>query len=178
MSTTASREILAPTSFATRFLRHDPLVAVRSITKALVGIWPEQSRPKNPSVMSKRAKVMNRQADPIAYCYTLTIGGLDEGKSLDVVTQWAKDLIAFATQYAERRPVQGSGVLPFRQTFSRIVASGCLEEGQANSAVASVDENDVGSIDRAIAQLIEEIEADEQKVEKLRARKVELLTAR
>lgn len=169
---------IAPTSFATRFLRHDPSRSIRAITKALVEIWPKGTQPRNPAVASKRAKVMNGQADPIGYAYTLVIGALDEGKSLPESLKWLHDIEAFATQYAERRPIQGSGVIPFRQAFSRIVATGCLEEGQANAAVAQVDENDVASIDKAIEQLIEERNADDVKIARLRARKVELLTGR
>lgn len=172
---TASQAQGQPNSFAGRFAKHDPSVSIRAITKALVEIWPLRgNQPKNPRVASKRAKVMNGQADPIGTLYLIALGALDEGKPVDVVTQFAADFIASCRQYAERRPKQSSGILPLKQRHDRVLVASILEDAEADCREATVDLDDIDSLEQARAERLEAMSKDQRKIELYTSRLAEL----
>lgn len=175
--TAITHEHRAATTTNERFIDHDPSRVIRSLTDSLLAVWPKRSAPRNPSIAKVRGRIMWGQIEPMRPLYLLACGAIDEGHPVEIVVAWAKDFIAAVEAYAARKQRrQSAGVLPFHQISQRLVVSAIREDAEADSAECLVDEDDVASLEKARAERLESIDAEERKVELLTKRIAELRT--
>lgn len=136
------------------FLDHDPSVAVRSLTKALVDLWPKGSQPRRQTIAKLRGRIAYGGIEPVRPLYTYLLGAIEEGKHVDLVTQPLKDCIALLERAAGRREKRTAGVIPIREAHNRVLTTATLEDGQADACAATVDLDSVDSLNRAIAERV------------------------
>lgn len=161
--------------FSADWIRHDPSVVVRSLTATLVNIWPKGEPPKRAIVKGWRQRLLDGRADPVKIVYRLMLAAIDEGKSVAVVCQWLDDMKASVIAYAERHERrQGSGVLPFPDMHTRLVTRSICEDADADVATAQVKAECIASLEKARAERLQAIEADERLVESYTAQIAQL----
>lgn len=145
----------------------------------MLGVWdtlPVGKRtPRDPSVASLKADIRDQKKKPIEHLIRLAFSAIDAGVPVERVTLFLREMIEAAEHYAARRErAKSSGLLTFRQSFTRLAAKGCTEEGEANAATMELDENDPASLRKVRAELLEEMAVDQAKADRITARIVEL----
>ncbi len=134
----------------------------------------------DPSVASLRADVRPTagKKTPFAHLYRIMLADLDAGVAVDRVTLALREMIEDLQQYAARRERrQSSGILPFRQLFTRKSVHGQREECEAKVAAMELNPDCLDSLRKARAELLEEIAADQATADLLTAEIIRLEAA-
>lgn len=140
----------------------------------MVAIWPKGSQPRRHTIASLRARLMARTSDPIGILYRIACGAVDDGRPMLMILQPFRDFIAQVEAYAARRERQSAGVIAFPQVHVRLVTRSIREDCEADVATAGVDLDSIASLEKARAERLDAIAADERLVEGYTQRIAEL----
>lgn len=133
--------------------------------------------PRSEYVKNLRADMRRGGAQPVKMLLAVGCADLDDGAPLRLVTQPLREMIERLEQYAARRE-RRAGILSFAEAFKRKLVVGHREECEAHIAVTELDPDSAESLDRAIAELNQEIAADTEAVRVLTERRAALPVGR
>ena len=128
--------------------------------------------PKDKAVAQLRADVRSKKMMPVRALLRIAFADIDDGVPVRLVTQFLREMVERIEQYAARRE-RRVGVLSFTDALKRKQVHGERQECEAHIALLGIADTPE-SLDEAIAELNEEITADQELVALLTARKAEL----
>lgn len=167
-----------PSTFTPAFGTVSLSERIRLRTMTLLGARKGNRTPIPASIASLCADILPSvgKRKPFEHLYRIAFAFIDIGVPVEKVTAAFRELIQDIESYAHRRERrQASGILPFRQIATRQAVHGQREECEAHVAfMLAMEAPTLASIDKAIAELDEEIAADRATRDLMLAEKIRL----